>query len=316
MLVASVIIENREGDWVGSASGVLGLGPPQELVTLHGEGAYEGLTAMFRMDDTAAEGVVAPSDLPALPAGRPHEVTAGRGQPAPVAGSIGGRVDTASGGMSLAQPPVAILLAATRLPCPSTGDPAMIGTTRGAWGRRPRTDSHPSQTWLKPVTPGVGHSAAAGVTLAPPPRGPFPGTLSRRTPGRVRNKQRRAPRDRDPNRPAPPPLWCEHGDPATRGQHPSTQPCLVALLTDAIDRLEASRSRMAATRSPSRDRAAGDLGDIIGRLKALRAPLCHLGHGRRRTMTGTADTGFVGPASMASRPATWQGCGAMRPRIR
>lgn len=64
-----VRIDNDEGSWVGTMTGYGGpLVGPQEWYVLEGEGAYDGLTTVFRYgSNNVLEGVIMPSSLPALP---------------------------------------------------------------------------------------------------------------------------------------------------------------------------------------------------------------------------------------------------------
>ena len=62
-------IDNDEGAWVGTSISYGGQ-PGQEVwYVLAGEGAYEGLTAVFRWhgDDSSLQGVIVAGELPALP---------------------------------------------------------------------------------------------------------------------------------------------------------------------------------------------------------------------------------------------------------
>ena len=62
-------IDNDDGAWVGTATGFVGGSEGREFDVLHGEGAYEGLTAVFRWssEESTLEGVIIPGDLPPLP---------------------------------------------------------------------------------------------------------------------------------------------------------------------------------------------------------------------------------------------------------
>jgi hypothetical protein len=66
-----VRIDSEDGAWVGTMAGYGGGRPvsPQEWYVLEGEGAFDGLTTVFRFDgdDSSLEGVIFPSALPALP---------------------------------------------------------------------------------------------------------------------------------------------------------------------------------------------------------------------------------------------------------
>jgi hypothetical protein len=66
---ASARIDNDEGAWVGTFTGFWDGSNGREWNILHGEGAYEGLTAVFRWlaEDSMQEGVIVPGDLPPLP---------------------------------------------------------------------------------------------------------------------------------------------------------------------------------------------------------------------------------------------------------
>jgi hypothetical protein len=61
-------IDKEDGAWVGTATGFWG--PPvfhgREIHVLEGEGAYEGLTAVYSFEDDELEGVIVPVELPAL----------------------------------------------------------------------------------------------------------------------------------------------------------------------------------------------------------------------------------------------------------
>jgi hypothetical protein len=69
----TVRIENEEGAWVGTftawSSGSWFQGFGEEWHVMEGQGAYEGLTAVFRYESTGStfEGVILPSELPVLP---------------------------------------------------------------------------------------------------------------------------------------------------------------------------------------------------------------------------------------------------------
>ena len=61
-------IDNDEGAWVGTFTNFGGQPGGDELYVMHGEGAYEGLTTVFRFHgDGSVEGVILPAELPAPP---------------------------------------------------------------------------------------------------------------------------------------------------------------------------------------------------------------------------------------------------------
>jgi hypothetical protein len=63
-------IDNDEGAWVGTWTSYFGAPPSgEEWYVLEGEGAYEGLTTVFRFhdDDSLFEGVILAAELPARP---------------------------------------------------------------------------------------------------------------------------------------------------------------------------------------------------------------------------------------------------------
>jgi hypothetical protein len=62
-------IDNDAGAWVGTYTTYGGAPAREEWYVLEGEGAYEGLTAVFSFhgDDSIFEGVIVPGDLPPLP---------------------------------------------------------------------------------------------------------------------------------------------------------------------------------------------------------------------------------------------------------
>jgi hypothetical protein len=65
---ASFRIENDDGAWVGSYSRWYGPTGRNEWHVLEGEGAYDGLTAVFRLyGDGDFEGVIVPGELPSVP---------------------------------------------------------------------------------------------------------------------------------------------------------------------------------------------------------------------------------------------------------
>jgi hypothetical protein len=66
---ASARIDNDDGAWVGTFTGFWDGSNSREWNILHGEGAYEGLTAVFRWlpEESMQEGVIVPGDLPPLP---------------------------------------------------------------------------------------------------------------------------------------------------------------------------------------------------------------------------------------------------------
>ena len=68
MWIASVILQNGVGDWSGSATGYRDTdGTAVAWVTLGGVGALAGLSAMLRIEDGRAVGLIAPAELPELP---------------------------------------------------------------------------------------------------------------------------------------------------------------------------------------------------------------------------------------------------------
>jgi hypothetical protein len=60
-------IENDEGAWAGAFSAYFGTPGGLELHVLEGEGAYEGLTAVFRLEDGTFAGVIVPFEVPTTP---------------------------------------------------------------------------------------------------------------------------------------------------------------------------------------------------------------------------------------------------------
>jgi hypothetical protein len=62
-------IDNDAGAWVGTVIGYSGAPDALALYVMEGEGAYEGLTAVFRWvaDDSSYEGVILPTGVPPLP---------------------------------------------------------------------------------------------------------------------------------------------------------------------------------------------------------------------------------------------------------
>ena len=65
---ATVRIDKPDGAWVGTFTGYYGQPGGEEWNTLSGEGAYEGLTAVFRYHaDDSLEGIIVPGDVPPLP---------------------------------------------------------------------------------------------------------------------------------------------------------------------------------------------------------------------------------------------------------
>ena len=64
-------VENDDGRWVGTSTGMEGSGFFTDTAVLHGEGAYEGLTAYLMMDlarDAGTiRGLVVADDLPPFP---------------------------------------------------------------------------------------------------------------------------------------------------------------------------------------------------------------------------------------------------------
>ena len=68
MWIASVVLQNGAGDWRGSASGYRDPdGTAVEWMMLRGGGAFAGLSAMLRIEDGRAIGLIAPAELPELP---------------------------------------------------------------------------------------------------------------------------------------------------------------------------------------------------------------------------------------------------------
>ncbi len=68
MWTGGVILQNAAGDWRGSASGYRDPdGTAVAWVTLGGLGAFAGLTAMLRIEDSQAVGLVAQAELGELP---------------------------------------------------------------------------------------------------------------------------------------------------------------------------------------------------------------------------------------------------------
>jgi hypothetical protein len=70
VVVGTNRIENDQGAWVGTNTTYGGPLGHEEWYVLAGEGAYEGLTAVFRYrsEDNSFEGVIVPFELPAMPA--------------------------------------------------------------------------------------------------------------------------------------------------------------------------------------------------------------------------------------------------------
>ncbi|MFO7532485.1 MAG: hypothetical protein R6W93_08475 [Candidatus Limnocylindrales bacterium] len=66
---ATARLDNEEGAWVGTFTGFLDGDVGREWNVLRGEGAYEGLTAVFRWlgEEYRQEGIIFPGDLPPLP---------------------------------------------------------------------------------------------------------------------------------------------------------------------------------------------------------------------------------------------------------
>lgn len=66
---ASVRIENADGAWAGPATGIYKGNSGREWNVLEGEGAYEGLTAvyLFIWPGATVEGVILPAAFPAAP---------------------------------------------------------------------------------------------------------------------------------------------------------------------------------------------------------------------------------------------------------
>jgi hypothetical protein len=65
---ASVILQNGAGDWRGTASGYRDPeGTAVAWMILGGLGAFAGSTAMLRIEDGRAVGLIAPAELPGLP---------------------------------------------------------------------------------------------------------------------------------------------------------------------------------------------------------------------------------------------------------
>ena len=65
----TVRIDNADGAWVGTSTGFGGYPGQEGWFVMEGEGAYEGLTTVFRWHaaDSSLEGIIVPVDLPALP---------------------------------------------------------------------------------------------------------------------------------------------------------------------------------------------------------------------------------------------------------
>ena len=63
----SVRIDNDQGAWVGTYTGLYGESDQEETYSMVGEGAYEGLSAVLRWsgEDGSIEGVIVPGELPA-----------------------------------------------------------------------------------------------------------------------------------------------------------------------------------------------------------------------------------------------------------
>ena len=70
---SSLVLVNEAGRWVGTADAFRANFPPDQAVamTLHGEGAYEGLTAYLiedcRPDPCTFAGVIVPDEMPQAP---------------------------------------------------------------------------------------------------------------------------------------------------------------------------------------------------------------------------------------------------------
>jgi hypothetical protein len=66
---ATARIDNDAGAWVGTFTGFMDPTASREWNLLKGEGAYEGLTALFRWlpEESMQEGVIVPGDLPPWP---------------------------------------------------------------------------------------------------------------------------------------------------------------------------------------------------------------------------------------------------------
>ena len=66
---ATARLDNDDGAWVGTFTGFWDGDVGREWNVLRGEGAYEGLTAVFRWlpEEYEQEGVIFPGDLPPLP---------------------------------------------------------------------------------------------------------------------------------------------------------------------------------------------------------------------------------------------------------
>jgi hypothetical protein len=66
---SSVRIENADGAWAGTLTGMRRGDSEHEWNVLEGEGAYEGLTAVFlwTRDGSTLEGVIVPAAFPVLP---------------------------------------------------------------------------------------------------------------------------------------------------------------------------------------------------------------------------------------------------------
>jgi hypothetical protein len=65
----SARLDNDEGAWVGTFTNYGGQAGSDELYVMEGEGAYEGLSTVFRFhgDDGSVEGVILPAGLPEDP---------------------------------------------------------------------------------------------------------------------------------------------------------------------------------------------------------------------------------------------------------
>jgi hypothetical protein len=62
-------IDNADGAWVGTSTSFGGSPGQESWFVMEGEGAYEGLTTVFRWHaaDSSLEGIIVPAGLPALP---------------------------------------------------------------------------------------------------------------------------------------------------------------------------------------------------------------------------------------------------------
>jgi hypothetical protein len=65
---ATARIDNEDGSWVGSFTGYYTDSSGEEWNIFVGEGAYEGLTAVFRYQaDNSLDGVIVPGEVPPMP---------------------------------------------------------------------------------------------------------------------------------------------------------------------------------------------------------------------------------------------------------